>query len=150
MCGLNKPNTNFCLSSALHFGLFGCFYNFLSQPALCFVLQLYGGWNSSTDNFKHQTCCAFLAHMKTHTHTHTHTHKHTHTCSAVFWHLSVAKQYVDQRGENENGERSLENCTGVSWGVHTQGYMECSSLFTAWATKGSVHTLHFPAQWEEL
>lgn len=65
---------------------------------------------------------------------------HTYTLGwAVFWHLSTAKQYVDQRREHRSCERSFENRAGFSRGIHThthkrfqcmEGYLKSISLCT--------------------
>lgn len=65
---------------------------------------------------------------------------------AVFWHLSVAKQYVDQRREHGKGERSLENCTGVSGeqiSVHPRLSFSLQSSYTE-ATKDTSGEVSFP------
>lgn len=66
------------------------------------------------------------------------------THQAAFWHLSVAKQYADQRREHRSCEGSLESRAGISWGIHThahnrsqcmEGYLRSISLCTVLYTK---------------
>ena len=59
----------------------------------------------------------FASHTHTHAHRHTQTHAHTHT---VFWFLSVAEQYVDQRGATqEQGKKFRKLHRGLLWQSQT-------------------------------